>query len=131
MVSIGNASFVTGGLNGQPTSCVWTCKVGWHVSDDGLSCEDCFQSNPSQYCGGGMGVAGYALVSVSACHPTSKRSDICKVCVPLAHAMVTGYADGGCAYRCDAGYYMSNGSCVPCSSAPSCSAGESPLITKN
>ena len=45
------------------------------------------------------------------------------MCTPVAHGAITGFRDGACAFRCDRGFYPTNGTCAACASAPPCSAG--------
>ena len=103
-----HAHFYSGGLNGQPTSCLWICDSGYHYNQGMTGCDNCIQADPAEYCGGSSEGYIWTIVPPSECTPTLLPSLVCKQCQTLPFGTAIGWnsTSSTCMYRCQTGYYF-------------------------
>ena len=104
-------AWTTGGtavLDGKD-ACPWSCKQGYHISDDGKSCLDC---NDVSVC-----VGNSVLVPNNMCTPESRTTGgVCKMCpfVEGGRPVRWNPEKGGCEYACAWNYFSTPNGCSQC-----------------
>lgn len=99
-VTIGGSAVVGRG------KCPWSCKVGYHLSRNGLMCIAC---DDASVCEGNS-----ILLPLAMCTPETR--EVCRECPPVEGGTPVSWSeDVGCVYRCAWGYYHTQtGGCAAC-----------------
>ena len=78
-------------------TCPWSCKVGYHLTDDGSRCVSC---NDASKCDGNS-----ILLPKTKCDPETRTHQLCRECPYIEGGTPVGWSEGRCVYECAWGYY--------------------------